>query len=239
VAINFTEFTTEVARVGGLGTSTDDGTSATAWAKGGLRMICRAAAFPWLRVAWELTLVEGTYNYAFSGISAVLWRIDAQSLRYGGKGCELVWGSVAAIDAALGPNWKDSDAGNVTPQYAARFGADLWIAGKPSAAHIAAHPKIMGYGWQQENFAKTATINSGNLLLPDEFIEIAVECALAFGFTEEDDPRAEVKMSMATKLIREDIMGCRLDVGTGDRMLPPDWAYHQYDGVSDYGDGAA
>lgn len=235
----FTELVTEVKRVGGLGDSTEDGVSGTAWAKGGLRMISRAGAWPWTRCQWEVTLVENDYDYAFSAISSVLWRIDTKTLRYGGKSTEITWASPEGIDASLGPDWKDSSGTAAAPAYATRFGTDLWIAPKPSAAHIASNPKIYGYGWQTENIAMTSTINSGKLLLPDEFIEIAVECSLAYGFTEEDDPRAESKMNLARVLIREDMMGCKLDVGAHDRMLPPDWSYHRYIELDAYGDGGS
>lgn len=227
--MTFTELTTEVTRLGGLGDATEDSASATAWAKGGLRMIGRAAPWTWLRISWTLSLVADQYAYALSSLDTNLWRLKVNSLRYAGTTTYLGWRTPEEIDSILEPTWKDAATAGGTPQYATHFGNNLWIAGKPSAAHIASYPSLYGYGWRKENY-------DGALFLPDEFFEIAVEASLAYGFTEEDDPRADNYLARAQRSIREEMMGAELDVGANMHLKMPSWAGERWAGVANYGD---
>jgi len=236
---SFSDAKAEVARIGGLDTdNADDAASATAWTKGGLRMIGRAGAWPWLRYAISFTMVADQYAYPLSGIASDLWRLDSRSLRYGGQTSRLRWAATPeSIDEQLGPAWKDASAASGTPQYATRMGADLWIANKPSQTFIDSNPTMSGYGWRHENYDEDADINSGNLLLPDEFMEVIVDASLAHGWNEEGDQRAVEMLQRWRQVHLPEMMGVKLDVGAGDRMIPPDWAYWGYTGLDDYGDG--
>lgn len=237
MSTTFSDLKTEIARLGGLGSSDDDTDSAAAWGKGGLRMIGRAGAWPWLRRTISVTLVADQYNYDLADIASDLWRIDTKSLRTGGFNSYLDWNIIEAIDHELGPDWKNSSTDSGTPEYACRFGTELWIAGKPSSTFVSSNPRLYGYGWRYENWDEDSSVNNGNLLIPDVFFEIAVEASLAYGFTEEDDPRANDCLMRARQMIREEMMGAKLDVGADDRMFPPDWAYHSWAALDDYGDG--
>uniref|UniRef100_A0A6H1ZCF4 Uncharacterized protein n=1 Tax=viral metagenome TaxID=1070528 RepID=A0A6H1ZCF4_9ZZZZ len=233
----FTELKTEVSRASGMGKSSADVENVAAWAKGGLRMIGRAAAWPWLRRSITVTLVADQHNYAFSTIASDLWRIDTKSLRYAGRDSYLAWGDPEQLDNQLGPDWKDSTGTSGTPQYACRFGVELWIASKPSTTFVASYPSVYGYGWRNENYTGDSTINGGNLLLPDEFFEIAVESSLAFGFLAEDDPRAGTELNRARMMIREEMMGAAIDLGAHKQMIVPGWARQSWSSTDDYGDG--
>ena len=231
----FTQLSAEVARVGGLGTSADDLTSADAWAEQGLMKISTDGAFEWLRKAFEINLVADQYNYALSDIDETIWRIDSRSLRYGGRGSYLNWGQLDAIDSELEPSWRDSDGTSSTPQYATRVGLEIWVAGKPSAAFVAEHPKVEGFGWCTDNVAEDATVNGGKLLLPDPFFQAAVTAALAYGWDEEDDPRADKMLGRYQNLWLERMRSLELNVNANHAMIAPSYVYDASMG-DDYGD---
>ena len=229
MAITFEDLETEIARVGGLDTDgTDDATSAEAWAKAGLRKLARAGAWPWLRYAWTYTFVALDYDIAISSLASDLWRIDTRSLRYGGKGTHLAWGTPESIDGRVGFDWRENTIGG-TPLYATRMGVELWIAPKPSATFVASNPTLYGYGWRSEP-------STGTLYLPEEFLEVAVDAGLSFGWAEEDDPRAVEKERMFRQVHLPEMMSLHMDVGDLDRMFGPSWSYNAYESIDDYGD---
>lgn len=232
----FTDLETEIARYGGMGSDTLDTASVTAWAKGGLRMIERAAPFPWYETALSWSLVADQYAYELYDIDAAVWRMDTRSFRYGGETEKLRWGVVRSIDAALGPSWRDAATASGTPQYICRMGTQLWVAGKPSAAFVASNPTVYAYGWRHDNYDEDVSVNGGRLLLPDAYFEVAVECALAYGYHEEDDPRAETFLSRFRQVHYPEMLGT-LDVGANDQMRAPRWASISHDTVENYGDG--
>ena len=219
-----------------MGSGTADTTSVAAWAKGGLRLMSRAAPWPWAKVAFSWTLTADTYAYNLRSIDSTLIRVASKEFRYGGRTTYLKWRPVDILDRALEPSWKDASGSTGTPQYITRVGVQLWVAGKPSQAHIDSYPTVYGYGWRHENWDADANINGGHLLLPDDFFEAAVECALAYGFHEEDDPRAETFLNRWLNVYKPDMLGA-LDPGANDRMVVPTWAYYTEDTDDRYGDG--
>jgi len=232
----FTDLKTEVTRFGGMGDDSLDTASVAAWAKGGLRMIERAAPWPWYETHLSFTLTAGTYRYSLYDIDSSVWRVDTRSFRYGGKTERLQWGTIRGIDAALGPDWRDSSSANTTPEYICRLGVELWVAGKPSASHVASYPTVYGYGWRHDNWDEDADVNGGRLLLPDAWFEVAVECSLAYGYHEEDDPRADTFLTRFRQVHYPEMLQT-LDVGANDQMRAPVWADMGYETVDNYGDG--
>ena len=228
--MTFAEVQSEVQRVGGLDSSiAADTTSGAAWTAMGLRAIVRAAPWSWLRRTIEITLVGDTYEYAFSDFASDLFRLDAKSIRYGGKDDYLEWGAIESVDDVLGPDWKDSGTDAGTPEYVTRFGNNIWVAKKPSDDFVASYPILYGYGWRNEP-------SSGELYLPDPYFEVAVEASLAYGWYEEDDPRAQEKLAHLHRVLLPEMMGAQLDINAGDRLQEPAWMSHSRDNFEDYGD---
>lgn len=224
----FAALSADVAAVGGLD-YTSEQTAADRWTNGGLRMISRAAPWEWLHAYTSFNLTANDYDYPFSTIASTLFRIDIRSVRYGDATQYLKWGNIQAIDEALGPDWRDSSANAGTPQYVTRVGNELWVADMPSAAFIADNPTVYFAYWRHE-------VSTGTLYLPDEFYEIAVDASLAYGFTQEDDPRGDPMMTRWRLIHLPEMRGTRLDIGARDQMANP---RHFADGsrLDDYGDG--
>jgi len=235
--MTFTELKDEVERYGGMGEGALDVASVAAGAKGGLRMMCSAAPWPWMRMAFSWNLTAGTYAYNLRDIDATLQRVDAKEFRYDGGTSYLTWATVSSIDRTLEPSWKDDGTDSGTPEYIARVGTQLWVAGKPSAAHVSSYPSVYGYGWRHENWDEDGDINGGHLLLPDDFFEAAVQCSLDYGYHEEDDARAELFMQRWLNVYKPDMLAT-LDPGSNDRMFVPSWAYHADNADDNYGDGS-
>ena len=208
----FLELYTEVASLGGIAVS-DEAASASAWAKGGLRAIARAGAWEWLRAQGDATLAAGTYLYDFE---TDFFRLDCKTVRYGGSGTGLDYRRMNWIDANLDPDWKDAATANGTPFYCSRFGNQLVVAAKPSAAFVAAHPTLYYYYWRTEAY-------SGALYLPDEFLEVAVQASLAYGMLQENDGRADSLLQRFNQIYLPEMRGARLDIGSNDEVMPPDW----------------
>lgn len=243
MAITWGAFKDEVAALGQLDT-VDDANMVSVWAKGGLNRYVNAGAFVWLKNTFEVTLVEGQYSYPFNGhdgddtddFATDLFRFDTKSLRFGGKRTYLIWTpSHLALDASLGPDWKDSATDNAGLQYATRFGNNLWVAKKPSASFIADHPTLYGYYWRSEN---TENGDAGILYLPDTFLEHVVIAALAYGLKTEDDPEWSRYQDLWRTVYLPEMFSATLDVGANDQMLTPNWANYDHDGFGQYGDGA-
>jgi len=234
--MTFTELTEEIRRVGGFGDSTEDDASVEAAAKMGLRMIGRSGAWPWLKTTITIPLVASTHNYVISSVCPLIFRFDTHSFRYAGRDTYLEWATEKEIDFKLEPTWRDTGATTGTPSYICHMGAELWIAPKPSVTHIASYPNVYGQGWQIENFAGTAGINGGNLLLPDEFSQVAVHASLSYLWEEEDDPRSTAMLQRFNQIDLPQ-MAAVIDVGQFDRMRTPAWNYHEVSGDSYYGDG--
>lgn len=234
--MTFTELTEEIRRIGGFGDATEDDESVEAAAKAGLRMIGRAGAWPWLKTTVTIPLVASQYNYRISSVAPLVWRFDVRSFRYAGNTSYLEWITAKEIDYTLEPSWRDSGSSTGIPSYITREGWEIWIAPKPSAAHITTYPNVYGYGWQIENTAGTSTINNGALLLPDEFSAAAIHAGLSQALIEEDDNRAEQMLARFQQVDLPAMMET-LDVGQFDRMKSPAWNYHEQAGDSYYGDG--
>jgi len=190
---------------------------------------------PWLRRSFEVTLVADQYNYAMADIASDLWRIDSKSLRYGDRSTFLTWGDLDAIDSELEPSWKDAATASGTPQYATRQGLELWIAGKPSEAFVADHPTLYGYGWRMENISEDSGANSGYLWLPQPLMGAAVTGALAYGWDEEDDPRADKMLGRFQNVWVPRLRAFEFDSNVNNTMIAPSFAYDNEIG-DDYGD---
>lgn len=228
----FDQLSQEVANIGGLEYAAESA-KANAWAKAGLRHIARCAPWPWLRAQFSIALVADTYEYAFSTYLSDCFRLDTRSVRYGaGREARLRWRNDDFIDAFYGPGWKDSGGVAGNPEFVTRFGNALWVARKPSVAFIASNPTLYGKYWRTENY-------DGTLYLPDEFFECAVHAALAHGWAEEDDARAEQYKQLFKTQDLVEMMGATLDVGAEDRMQIPAWAHHPYEGINDLDDEAS
>ena len=228
MANTFAQLSADVAAVGGLDYSTESTTS-DRWAKGGLRRLSRAGAWEWLRAHTSFALTAGDYSYALSAIASDFIRADTRTLRYAGTYLE--WGSAQAIDEKLGPDWKEAVAADHgTPQYATRVGQEIWVGKIPSVSFVASNPSIYLYYYRSEAF-------SGNLYLPDDFYDCAVDAALAFGFTQEDDPRAGEMLQRVEQVHLPAMRAARLDIGQGDRMATPLWMLDNGSGLAGYGDG--
>ena len=223
----FAALSADVAALGGL-TYADESDDSDRWAKGGLRLINRAGAWEWLHAHTTFALTGGTYAYAFSTIASSLFRIDTKSIRYGST--YLDWYKSGEIDEILGPDWKDADAAEGTPAYVTRVGNSLWLAQIPGDTFVAANANAAFYYWRNENY-------TGTLYLPEDFYDIAVDASLAFGFTQEDDPRAESMMARFQKIHVPEMRATKMDMGQRDRMHEPGWMRDSENIVDGYGDG--
>ena len=232
MAITFDQLATEVARIGGIDDS-DESAAGDAWTKGGLRAISRMGTFPWLKARGKFALSDGTFEYAFSAnlnpagaASNDIFRLDTKSFRYGGWNTYLAWERAERIDANLGPDWKDDSDDTNTPEYVTRFGNNIWIAQKPGASFVADYPHLHFYYWRSEP-------STGDLYLPPELTEIAVDFALAYGWYQEDDPRAIEKQRICETSHRETLLGITFDVGFETNLR----GIESFDAMSDYGEG--
>ena len=220
MANTFAQLSADVAAVGGLDYG-EEQTTSDRWAKGGLRMIGRAGAWEWLRAHTSFSLTAGTYNYAFSTIASDLFRIDTRTVRVGAS-TYLEWGRIQNIDEFLGPDWKDAGADRETPAYVTRVGNSLWVARIPDAVAT-----VSFYYFRSEAY-------DGNLYLPDELYECAIEASLAFGFTQEDDPRADSMLQRFTSVHLPEMRSARLDIGRRDRMSLPQHLRAEESALDDY-----
>lgn len=229
MSLTFASLQTEVARRGGID-ETDEADTAAAWTRAGLNHISLAGAWTWLKAHFTLpesgSQTAGDYSWA---LPADCFRVAVKTVRYGGKETFLAYRRIDFIDNYYGPDWKDASADNGTPRLITRVGNELWTAPKPSAAHLTSYPSLMGYYWRREPA-------SGTLYLPDEFREAAVCAALAEGWLQEDDPRAEKQLDRFEKYWCPRMMGATLDVGAGDNVESPGWMDQAYEGSANYGD---
>lgn len=222
----FAQLSSDVAAMGGLD-YTEEKVTSDRWAKGGLRMLNRAGAWEWLHTHTSFAFVANQYAYDLSTIASDLFRIATDTIRYGGT--YLQWGAAKSIDQVLEPTWKDG-SGLGTPQYAARVGNQLWVATVPNTAFVTDHPTGYFYYFRAENY-------TGTLYLPDEFYDCAVDSALAFGFTQEDDPRAQEMLMRVQQIHLTSMLGAKLDIGARNQMSLSRSASGQESILSDYGDG--
>lgn len=214
MSTTFAQLQAEVAAVLGID-NTDEATNAARFTKAGLRAISRAGAWEWLRTHYSTGIVPvaGTYSYS---LPSDLYRLDTRSIRTGGINSYLSWRKANWIDEYLGPDWKDSAADNGTPQYATRVGNNLWIARKPDSTWAAANTKIYFYYWMTE-------VSTGTLMLPDEYVDIAVQAALAYAYLSEDDSRSESQLAKWNNFYLPELRGTKLDMNFEDQMNSPDW----------------
>ena len=224
----FATLSADVAAVGGLDYTSESVTS-DRWAKGGLRMINRSGAYEWLHAYTSFSWVADQYNYPFSTIASDLFRIDTKSIRFGGSDSFLSWGHINRIDDILGVSWKDG-AGLGTPLYATRVGNSLWVATVPDAAFVSDYPSVFFYTSPTENY-------TGEIYLPEEFYDIAIDAALAFGFTQENDPRSREFQDRFRVTHIPAMFGAKMDIGNRDRLQTPEWMSVHSSRMDDYGDG--
>lgn len=230
MALTFASLQTRVARRGGID-ETDEATTAADWVKAGLNHISLMGAWSWLKTSLTLpasgSQTAGDYSYA---LPTDFFRLAAKSVRYGGKETKLVYRRIDWIDDYLGPDWKDSGSDNGTPRFITRVGNELWVAPKPSQDHLDDYPYLYGYYWRREP-------SSGTLYLPDEFEEAAICAALAEGWLQEDDPRADQQLRRLEQYWYPKMLGTTLEVGAGDQVEPAEWMNQPYDGMQgNYGD---
>lgn len=217
MSTTFAQLQAEVAAVLGID-NTDEATNAARATKAGLRAISRAGAWEWLHaVGSPITLTAGTYEYS---LASDIFRIDTKSIRTGGRNTVLTWRTQKWLDEYLEPDWKDSGSDNGTPQYATRFGTKLWLARKPDSSFAANTCKYIY--WRSEP-------SSGNLYLPEEFTDVAVQAALAYWWLAEDDNRAESQLSKWNNFYLPELRGSKLDMNFEDQMYSPDWMQQSAD----------
>ena len=164
-------------------------------------------------------MTAGTYEYS---LASDLFRIDTKSIRTGGRSTVLSWRTQRWIDEYLEPDWKDSDSVNGTPQYATRFGTKLWLARKPDTTYAANTIKYLY--WRSD-------VSTGALYLPDDFLDVAVQAALAYWYLAEDDPRSESQLAKWNNFYLPELRGSKLDMNFEDQMYSPDWMFHTSDGM--------
>ncbi len=225
----FATLSADVAAVGGLD-YTSESTASDRWAKGGLRLIGRTGAWEWLHAHTSIGLVASQYNYALETYASDLQRIDTRTIRYGSQ--YIKWGHITRIDELLGPSWKDAGATEGTPEYMTRVGGELWLARTPTAAFVAANPNVSFYYWKSEAFTDAA-----NILLPDDFYECAIDASLAFGFTQEDDPRGDALLRRVMDVHIPEMRGFNMLIGSKDRMADPRHFIADESRLDGYGDG--
>ncbi|KKN16000.1 hypothetical protein LCGC14_0980250 [marine sediment metagenome] len=224
MALTVAELEADIALVGGFDPD-DESADIAKYRLAGLRAIARAGAWTWLRKSFSFTMEDDVYQYDMTDSTYNmddLFRLDTKSIRSSGSTTVLTWRTLTQIDARLGPQWKDDDTDATQPIQATRVGNELWLAPKPGTEFIAATPTLHGYGWRREP-------TSGNLYIPEEFSQFAVNAALAFGLRADDDP----EWREFFKIFQENILemrGTTLNVGELDKVESPDWSTYDYDG---------
>lgn len=209
-----TDVIEEVSRFSGMNLNAADQTSIAGWVKGGLLLMNRTANWSWLRTELTWELLDDVYATDLRAIEPTAWRVDTQSF-YRDDNEALSWATLTQIDQWLLPTWKDASTSGSTPQFITRKGVQLWVAPKPDQAIT-----LYGAGWRTENIDEDEDVNGGHLLVPDEFFDAVVECALAYGYHEEDDARAEVFLNHFRAVHLPDMLAFN-DVGHLSSMRLP------------------
>ena len=118
------------------------------YAKAGIELVESEEAWRWLRTAYTITMVAGTYQYAWP---AGMARFDVRTFRYGGLNTYLGWGRRPEnIDTELSPIWRTDSSLNGTPRLFVDHGQNFWFGPTPDAAFVATNPTMYFYGWSTD-----------------------------------------------------------------------------------------
>lgn len=203
-------------------TRTLEDTDVEQWCMGGVEMVESEEPWNHLRTAETITLVGGTYEYAWP---TYLARFVTASFRYGGSGTELTYARRPEhIDTRLNPDWRTGgDTG--TPLYFVEFGTNFWIAPVPSTAFVTSNGTIYYYGWKTDLY----TINEGAadddaLLYPLRMVELYTVASLIAGLQQEDDPDWRQFEGYYNRLLNKYI-GFDESIEVDEGIEPPDFAY--------------
>lgn len=200
------------------------------YAKAGIELVESEEAWRWLRTAYTISLVAGTYQYNWP---AGMARFDVRTFRYGGLNTYLGWGRRPEnIDTELSPTWRTDTSLNGTPRLFVDHGQTFWFGPTPDAAFVASNPTMYFYGWATDLYTISqlagvdqATDDAVSLKIPTDRAELYICAALKEGLQQEDDPdwvRFEQKFQNALGKAR----AFNVDVNTDEQLQQPEWAWN-------------
>lgn len=196
----------------------------------GIEAVEAEEAWRWLRTAYTITMINGTYQYAWPNGMA---RFDVRTFRYGGLSTYLGWARRPEnIDAALTPTWRTDSSQNGTPVMFVDHAEKFWFAPTPGSSFVTSNPTMYFYGWATALYdinvaialrdagGTQATLDATSILVPTNRSELYVCAALKEGLQQEDDPDWN-RMIQKFEAQLQKARAFNVDVNTDEQLEPP------------------